>query len=387
MCNAPVVMIVDDHPLHLMILSKHLKQLGVTSVVEQSCASQAVLYVKQHHVDVIFCDLLMPDQDGIDLLIELNGVGYRNSVVLLSALETSVLSSVRSMCQTFAFDVIGAIRKPYNTERLRSMLQEWQRGKSSSQTPMSHPLNHRVNVTESDLLMGFATGQIQNYYQTIVDYKTQQTVGVEVLVRWVHPQYGVLTPDRFFPLVEECQLFNELFDIVMLNSIQALKFARIPSHVSINVSHFNIENPNFARHFLALCSEHDIDPTHFTVEITETDYYKESFQLFKNVSQLRVHGVSISIDDFGTGYSSLLKLSRLPFNELKIDQSFVKNIISNKKNQQILSFISHMAHSLELKLVAEGIEDKETYEFLKKYKIDLCQGYYFSRPLPLEHFI
>ncbi|EOB3584937.1 EAL domain-containing protein, partial [Vibrio vulnificus] len=135
---------------------------------------------------------------------------------------------------------------------------------------------------------------------------------------------------------------------------------------------------------IAKCLENRVEPSVFTIEITENTSFSNSVALYKNLAKLRLNGVNVSIDDFGTGHSSLEKLSLLPFNELKIDRSFVSEMEIDSKKQKIVNSICELAKSLNLKIVAEGVEKQSTWNMLKKYNIDVCQGYLFNKPMPIE---
>ena len=375
------VMVVDDHPLQLAVLKNDLIKLGIKYVSTQGSVDSAVEYLAQDQVDIIICDLQMPGRDGVEMMIELNKNKFSGKVVLLSVADPSIISAVKSMCDSFCFEVIGEISKPYDEYQLESIFNIEMR-----QAHHKLAIHRDIAITEEEFLFALANNRVKNYYQPLVDFNSGKTVGVEALARWLHPIYGIIMPGTFIPIVEKCQLSNELFDTVIGNAMADIKSGNLPYHVSVNVDHINLVEPDFSEKFINACRDNDICPSQFTMEITERDYYVDSVELYKNVSKLRLNGVTISIDDFGTGHSSLQKLSSLPFNEIKIDRSFINGMTKEPKKRKIVSFICGLAKSMDINLVAEGVEDKSTWELLKGFEVDTCQGYYTSKPMPLEAF-
>jgi EAL domain-containing protein (putative c-di-GMP-specific phosphodiesterase class I) len=374
--NANIV-IVDDNLLQLTLLERTLRRKGAKNIRAFVNGYEAISWIAVHPTDILFCDLKMPEIDGIDMLISLNTQGFTGNVIILSAMEHSVTATVRAMCDTFKFNVIGQLTKPYEQEHLDSLLI------TPAKTQLAPIKFDNVDVSEADVLLALAEGQIHNFYQPLVDFGTDKIVGVEALARWHHPQYGVLSPAVFMPIIDRCNLSLELFDTVFGNAINDIIDGHLAYQVSLNVEHSNLQFPRFSDEFLQRCLEHNVAPSQFTIEITERDSYHDSIELFRNLSKLRLNGVGVSIDDFGTGFSSLQKLSALPFNELKIDRSLVQGLINEPKKNQIVYFICALAKSLDINVVAEGVEDKATWNTLKTYGVNLCQGFYRYRPMSI----
>jgi EAL domain-containing protein (putative c-di-GMP-specific phosphodiesterase class I) len=378
MLNKLSIAVVEDNPLQLILLERTLRKLGVGNIHTFDNGLEAVSWTAYHQVDTLLCDLQMPEMDGIDMLISLNEQGFKGNVILLSAMDHSVITAVRTMCDPFGFNVVGQLSKPYNNDELSNLLAV------SIPSTTKQATSQRANVTEADFLVALAEGQIQNYYQPLVDFNSNNIIGVEALARWVHPTQGMLSPAVFMPIVERCSLSNELFDTVFGNAIADIKQRQLDCKVSLNVDHYNLKREQFSDDFLSRCNSQDIDPKRFTIEITETDTYSDSVELYRNLSKLRINGIGVSIDDFGTGHSSLKKLSVLPFNEIKIDRSFVQGLINEPKKNQIIYFICALAKSLSINIVAEGVEDKATWSTLKTYGVDVCQGFYHYRPMSIS---
>lgn len=372
------IMIVDDHPIHLILLKQLLTKLGCKVTVFDN-ALEACESVTATNCDIIFCDIQMPVHDGIDMMFMLDEANYQGNVVLISSVELTVVSAIRAMCEGFPFDVLDIIEKPYTPKSIEDVLA--MRLKSDNK---GFPERKNIEVTDEEFLVALAKGQIHNYYQPKVDFEMETVTGYEALARWVHPKYGVLAPDAFLPIVERCQLSAELFDTVLKNALDDIQDHRLCKTIAINVDQFNLEDSNFAQTFIARCLERGVNPSSFIIEITERDTYRNSVSLYKNLTKLRVNDVTVSIDDFGTGNSTLEKLAQLPFNEMKIDRSFVFEIKDDQKKKNIVLSICGLAKNLGIKLVAEGVEDHETWSLLKEYGVEVCQGYFVSKPMPLE---
>lgn len=371
-------MVVDDHPIHQTIIKQYLTSRGVNTATFGN-VTEALSSLEGNTYNIIFCDLQMPGKDGIDMMLLLNKHGYSGSVVLVSAMDDTIISSLTCMCRPFTFNVIGKLAKPYfedDIDKLIACVCDKHQSKAS--------FPKQIEVDEQEFLLALAEGRVKNYYQPIVDTKSGALVGYEALARWMHPIYGLLLPYVFLPIVEKCGLSPELFDTVFNNAIQDIKLHGIKHSISLNVAQDNLEDALFSERFLTRCDENNIDPKTFTIEITERESYSSNVNLYKNLLKLRLNGVSVSIDDFGTGSSSLEKLSQLPFNELKIDRSFIQGITSEQKDKNIVRSICGLAKSLNISIVAEGVEDEETFSLLDEYGINLAQGYFIDKPMPLE---
>lgn len=229
-------------------------------------------------------------------------------------------------------------------------------------------------------------GQFFLHYQPKIDMETMRAVGVEALLRWQHPEIGMIPPGKFIPVAEETGLIVPLGEWVMRAALSQIRdwqtrgFEAVP--VAVNVSVRQIASASFSARVTALCEEYQVPPQLLELEITETAMMSNLAYIADALTELRDRGFRIAIDDFGTGYSSLSYLRRLPITTLKVDRSFVNEAPTNTDTGAIAATIIAMGRQLGLKVVAEGIETEEQLEFLRKHHCDEMQGYYFSRPLP-----
>jgi len=208
---------------------------------------------------------------------------------------------------------------------------------------------------------------------------------LEALVRWRHPQRGLLAPDAFIPLAEQAGLMRDLTRVVVAGALSSCRKWRDAGHdvnVAVNVSFTDLLDTQFPLEVVAALAQHDLDPDALIVEVTESSIMSDGTRIGDVLARLSEFGVGISLDDFGTGYSSLTHLRTLPVSEVKIDRSFVRRMRSEDTVDAIVRATIQLAHDLGLGVVAEGVEDDETWETLARLGCELIQGYALSRPLP-----
>ncbi len=246
-------------------------------------------------------------------------------------------------------------------------------------------------VMESDLRDALAQQQLSLYYQAQV-VPEGRIVGAEVLVRWRHPSKGMIPPGAFIPVAEQTGLILPLGQWVLETACRQISlWSEVPGRcdltVSVNVSALQFRQPGFVAEVLAILAQTGANPQRLKLELTESLLVKDVEDIITKMTALKARGVGFSLDDFGTGYSSLAYLSRLPLDQLKIDQGFVKDIESSENAVAICAATISLAHSLRMKVVAEGVETKAQQYFLGTvHQCDLMQGYLFSRPVPLAEF-
>ncbi|TGL12166.1 putative bifunctional diguanylate cyclase/phosphodiesterase [Leptospira meyeri] len=221
-------------------------------------------------------------------------------------------------------------------------------------------------------------------YQEKVDISSKQTVGLEALARWSLPEFGNISPEEFIPIITKSELivpFGKcIFEKTISHIPKLLDLYGKKIQISINISPIFFLYPNFNDYIIQYLSEHRINPKNIIFEITEDVFLDEIETIQKIVSELRSNGISVSLDDFGKGYSSLHYMQKIQFDELKIDKSFLDDIANSDRNFLLLESICHLADSLGLKTIAEGIENEEQLQRLKQTSCHVVQGYLYSRP-------
>ena len=260
-----------------------------------------------------------------------------------------------------------------------------ERGCWSTYSPESDRYTPERLAMLGELRTGLETGQLVVFYQPKSDAKTGVVVGVEALARWEHPTRGLLPPDEFIPLAENTGLIGDLtFEVLRQALAQVRVWHRKGMHigVSVNLSVRQLTDINMPRDVAALLADFQLPASVLTLEVTESTIMADPSRTLHVLRMLADIGIDLSIDDFGTGYSSLAYLRRLQADELKIDKSFVLGMSRNSNDAVIVRSTIELGHNLGLRMVAEGVEDAETWRLLRSLGCDVVQGYHLSRPLP-----
>ncbi len=245
-------------------------------------------------------------------------------------------------------------------------------------------------MMQNHLRRALERGEFELNYQPQVDLKKGTIVGAEALIRWRHPELGLVSPGQFIPMAEENGLIVPIGDWVMQEACQQNRrwqeAGLPPLPVAINLSAAQFRKENFHDCVERALHENGLSPSYLELELTEGTVMQNAEDTILMLQELKAMGVRLSIDDFGTGYSSLSYLKRFPIDKLKVDRSFVQDVTSNDGDAEITRAIIGMAHGLGLKVIAEGVEHEDQLKFLRWQKCDDMQGFYFSRPLQAEAF-
>ncbi len=247
----------------------------------------------------------------------------------------------------------------------------------------------RKLTMSTELREALERNELVIYFQPKLDIVSNVISSAEVLVRWQHPRMGLVPPDEFIPLAEQTGLIDSLTLIVLrsaLRQCQAWRAAGTPVKLAVNLSAWNLQNDALPERISALLNEFELPPSSLELEITESAIFSDLAHASEILDRIYATGVQLAIDDFGTGYSSLSHLKKLPVSYIKIDKSFVMDMDNNENDAAIVRASIDLAKNLGLKVIAEGIEHKQTLEELTKLKCDMAQGHFISRPLSADHF-
>jgi EAL domain-containing protein (putative c-di-GMP-specific phosphodiesterase class I) len=360
------VLAIDDEPAFLEIIRKVAKSTNIPATTTTDPAVFRTSLIARPP-SVVFLDLQMPDCDGVELLHALAEANCRAKVWLMSGFDARVLSMAHGIGRDLGLDMGTPLQKPLRPADLRKLLAGL-RGKTFDADALKKALDD---------------AQLELAYQPLVTLRTGATIGFEALVRWRHPEYGIIMPDRFIELAEKEGLINRLTDYVLELAVKQASVWQKPAietFVSVNISATNIvaELPD---RLTSICADHAIAPRLLRLELTETAAMGNHALILEVLTRTRLKGIRLAIDDFGTGYSSLVQLHRLPFSELKIDRSFVSGLENSEEAKIIVGAIVNLGHSLKLELVAEGIETQEQMKCVMAMGCQSGQGYFFSRPM------
>jgi len=255
---------------------------------------------------------------------------------------------------------------------------------------MNAHVRERLDL-ENTLRLALERGQFELYFQPIVDLAGGDIPCAEALIRWRHPEHGLVSPDKFIPIAEETGFITQIGDWVLARACMELAGWRAAGvrapRLSLNVSARQFRQPGLAERIRQILLMHDVDAGQIDLEVTEGALMEQPDVAARILGELKAMGLGIVIDDFGTGYSSLAYLKTFPIDKLKIDRSFVRDILTDNSDREITLAVIDLSHNLGLKVVAEGVEEPGQLEFLRNHGCDAVQGYYYSRPLPADAFL
>ena len=355
----------------------------------------------------IATDLVMPDMDGVEVLAKLAERNCEAKIIITSGVGSRVLDAAGRSGNERGLNIAGVLAKPFSPRALRALLLDAPDADlpgTSGVYPRTEPINSiganstgSFELTEEELRRAYHERELQLVYQPQIECASGHLTGFEALVRWVHPRQGIIMPDQFIPFAESRGLIDELTDQVLQLSIDwfAKRFRGSQLSIAINMSarstspHLQsataysrrLTDSSLVDRIRKLCHDNSLDPSKVILELTETSAMEDPKSSVDLLTRLRMNGFQLSIDDFGTGYSSMVQLARLPFSEIKVDKSFVMSAMRSPESRAVVKSIVDLGHSLELRVVAEGVEDADTLRYVQGVGCDLAQGYFIGRPM------
>lgn len=375
------IMLLDDEPFMLKLLSRQLSNLGFTALSTHTDGQQALAALAEPGgaPDLILLDLNMPEMDGIEFVRRLVEQHYAGSLIVISGEDERMLQAASTLVRAHKISLLGHLRKPVATDALAALLQQW--------VPLRVQVARTAKATyDADALRAaIANGELVNYYQPKVAVSDGRVVGVESLVRWRHPVDGMVYPDQFIGVAEANGLIDDLTRAVLraaLAQARVWRDAGLVLRVAVNLSMDNLAKLEFANFVADQAALAGVAPADIVLEVTESRLMADLRTPLDVLTRLRLKRFRLSIDDFGTGNSSLVQLRDIPFDELKIDRGFVHGAARDETRRAILSGSLHLARQLGMEVVAEGVEDQADWDFLRLFGCDLAQGYFIARPMP-----
>ncbi len=380
-------MVIEDDGFQRRTIIRMLRTLGVGDVRDAKNGKMALeLLAGGTAVDLAVCDLDMPEMDGMELLRLLGHAKSKMSVIIASAQDRSLLSSVDTMARAYGVNLLGVIEKPVTLRELADLIALHQTPAESPPTSVAKSLRFSLE----QILHGIRENEIEPYFQPKVALATGSILGAEALARWHHPEHGLVTPDAFIAQLEQSGNIYGL-TVLMLEkaaiACNAWRTLGMDMTVSVNLSLASLSDTKLADELTRIVNATGLDPHHVILEITESAAMTSVAPALENLARLRMHGFGLSIDDYGTGFSSLQQLTRVPFTELKIDQGFVKDCTANPSSRTIVESSVEMARRLGIKSIAEGVESQQQWDLLKASGSDAAQGYFIGKPMSQSAFL
>lgn len=402
--NVPVLfrgrlLILEDDPG----VGKVVHAVGTASGLDSRVvtdADQFFVTLDEWQPTHIALDLLMPGMDGTQVLAELGTRQCTADIIITSGMGTRVLDAAgRSACE-HGLNVIGLLAKPFSTKALRALFAV------TAPLPGHIPAGRHVEsravlgLTEAEFRLALKNGDLQVHYQPKIECTHGTLAGFEALVRWAHPQRGLIMPDQFVLFAEKHALIDALTNYVLeaalawfsarfvderdAPEVRTGKALSSAISLSVNLSAVCLQDKALVDRIIACCHRYRVPSARLIFEVTETSAMESPVAGLDMLTRLRMNGFQLSIDDFGTGYSSMLRLVRMPFTEIKVDKSFVLSATRSIESRAAVRSIVDLGRSLGLKSAAEGVEDALTLEVLQQMGCDFAQGYWIGRPMEAD---
>jgi EAL domain-containing protein (putative c-di-GMP-specific phosphodiesterase class I) len=374
------ILVIDDEDDVGELVSATAQAMGF------DCASTtdatAFLKILTPDTTLILLDLMMPEMDGIELLRMLAERKCKAGIILMSGVGKRTMETAGQLAEILGLSIVGHLQKPFRLAELEGVLKRY----AQPRRPPIAPEASWIAIEKEELRAAIDRNEFLLHYQPQVDIATGRVTGVEALVRWQHPEHGLIFPDNFIGRTEELGLIDELGWAVANRGMSEVgQFPNgdgKPPMLSLNASAYSLHDLKFPDALLLLAEKHGVSPRNITIELTETGLIKELSRALDILTRLRLKQVKLSIDDFGTGYAMMEQLKNIPATELKIDKSFVQNMQGNDRDRIMVRKTIEMGHELGMHVIAEGVETSEQLDLLRQDGCDSVQGYYFSRPLP-----
>jgi EAL domain-containing protein (putative c-di-GMP-specific phosphodiesterase class I)/FixJ family two-component response regulator len=376
-------LVVEDHGFQRWHVENLLRSLGAAEVhaAEEGRRALEIVRSAEPPVDVIVTDLNMPGMDGIEFIRHLGESGSRASILLVSEQDPTLLESVAAMTEAYGVGLLQALRKPLTAQKLGAAIARYRRPEALPTAPRA------FNVREIEV--GLRNDEFAPYFQAKVALASGQVEGAEALVRWHHPQLGLVLPGRFIDLLESNRKMDELTMVVLRKAAAECRRWRargFATTVAVNLSPTVLVDVALADRLDDAVAQQGLVPADIVLEVTETAATSHLAHILENLSRLRMKGFGLSIDDYGTGYASMQQLARIPFTELKIDQSFVRNAVNGGPSRAMLESSLEIAAKLGIAAVAEGVASEEELRLLRALGCPLGQGNYLLEPMPAADF-
>jgi len=383
----PSVLILDDE----RDMCEFVADVGTDLGFETTWCDNFEDFACRYSVDLrgIFLDLAMPGMDGVEIIRFLADNKSGAHLVLMSGYDSDVIEAARRLAESRGLRVAGALHKPFSVAELSAVYDILATAQAPARPSVVEKAPDRYRPDIAALGSALDDGHVVPWFQAKFCTKTRRILGAEVLARWIHPEHGMVGPDRFISLAEREGLIDRLTDSVIRQALAKCrdwrKAGMLP-RVALNLSPHMLHNLDLPDALVDIARDYDIPPEMITIEITETALAGDFTSQLDILTRLRMRRFGLSIDDFGTGYSSLKQLQQGPFTELKVDQSFIAKALAEEGARAIVESSIQLGHRLGLKVVAEGIETEEQMNLVRDLGCDEVQGFLLGRPCAPEAF-
>jgi len=377
------ILVLDDELLMLKLHAQMLSHLGFSLVTTSQSGHDALATMDAvpEPPDLILLDLSMPAMDGIEFIRRLVDRKFEGRLILVSGEDERVQRTVEKLAEAHQIRVLGHLSKPVEEDKLAALLRRWRPPSGTFE------IAWKKMYSAPDVQQAVMGNELTVHYEPKVSIKTGEFVGVEALVRWRHPKDGLVVPQQFVAVAEANGLIYPLTRFVFSTAMSQSAVWRaggLSIRMAVNVSVDVLASLDFAGFAHEQATRAGVPPKDVTIEVTESRLMQDMRAPLEVLTRLHLMRFQLSIDDFGTGYSSLTQLQDIPFSELKIDRSFVHRANADQTVRTMYGTCLGLAKKLKMSTVAEGVEDRHDWEFVRTSECETAQGYFLGRAMPPE---
>ncbi len=383
--SQPKILISESHPLAQQALVSVLKSLGHTKLHVAPTNDIAEKFIlEEKSFDILFFSLSSANCSALNFLLHANRTGAIRTVIFVTDVSADIYTALYKLAKFSGIHVAGRLGKKYTKRELQAALES-----ASVRKPQSQSISRSKMPSAKAVAAGALNDEFMPYFQPKIDLDSMKIVGAEILMRWKHPKLGIIGPQIFIDLAKRFGHLDAMTFSIFQSALEFLNHKDLDKEfkLSINIDAAQLTRPDFSSKVLKILKANHVRPDAVILEITETGLLKSPAECYANLIHLRTVGCGISIDDFGTGLSSLQRICEIPCTEIKLDMSFVKDIVLNKRTQLAVASMAHLSQQMGVSLVAEGIETVEQLRLLQDLDCQFGQGYLFSPAVSGEKLI
>lgn len=376
------VLVLEDHAVQRTFARTMLSSLGVGEVIEAVDGADALCKLRQiGGVDVALCDLRMPHMDGVALLSQAARANLTRSIILSSDVDQSLRNAVANLIGRLGMAFLGDLGKPYTRARLEELLARHCRPAEPPAVEVKPP-----RIEDHEVHSALSKREFAAYFQPKYDMREARFCGAEVLVRWRHPEFGLLAPGAFLGQVEALGLLDDMFLQLFAQGLAVQK--QMPgTTLAYNLEVSQLTSLRLPKWVGDALQSHGVPASGVTFEITETGAMRAPSKSLETMIRLRLMGCGLSMDDFGAGFASLSRLCEMPFDQVKLDRSFMRSFDPGSRSYAAIACAVALAKSLDISLVIEGVESHHQQQHLLALGCTQAQGFLFAQPMPAEEFL
>jgi EAL domain-containing protein (putative c-di-GMP-specific phosphodiesterase class I) len=381
---APIqhLLVVDDQRLDRAIASHAASRAGFQVTGAASIGETRALFEKGDRFDFVLIDLSLGTEDGLELLPLIARFNSSAILIMASGFDSRILAASQRLASGLGLLVAGAVRKPLLPTTLQRLLRQIPLGQTAAGSA-------DLAIPPEQIRLAIAAGQIKPWFQPKISLDSHLIVGGEALARWVRADGKSVPPNAFVQVAEKSGMIGLLTDTILDQSLAACarwRRERPECWVAVNISPLLLTDPLLTDRIEEKLQHHGVPPGALVLEITESTGIPDTPAATEILTRLRIRGVNLSVDDFGTGHSSLLSLVRMPFNEMKIDQAFVREAVFNRDSRKVVRASASLGRELGLNVVAEGVENEVMAELVADAGCHVGQGWLYGRAVPPDAF-